>query len=283
MTAWSALWPQTRLRRCAGCGTVLNDRAGSRQEEESRYGGDLPTVQDEQTVAASQWQWMKRALLPGDPRRLAVLDIGCGGGAFLRAASEDGARVAGIELSRARAAACQRLGLMVQHGSLFDIGLPPGPWDVITMWDVLDHLEHPDRAIQLAAEALSPEGVLVARGRNGRLHAACKAVFARLRPVATSLRVPDLSVVHRWGLRPGGYVELMRRAGLEGIQLHPGIPTPGDRHGEFGCRFFARTIKGSLGATGAILYAVSARRFYPFTSVLITGRKALSSSVSPQS
>jgi SAM-dependent methyltransferase len=229
---------------------------------------------DEPIIAASQWNWLKRTLLPsGGSHPVSVLDLGCGHGAFLLAARQDGMTVAGLELNPAAVKSCRGQNLPVAHGSIFDIGLPHGPWDVITMWDVLEHLEDPRRALQMVVHELAPRGLIVLRGRNARLHGRFQVFYARIRPLAMRLGVPDLSCIHRWGFGPGGYQSLLRHRGLGEVQLHPGVPTPGDRFAAMGSAVLASTIKGSVSAFSRGVYQASFHRLYPFPSVLISGRK----------
>jgi SAM-dependent methyltransferase len=47
------------------------------------------------------------------------------------------------------------------QGSLLDIELAPERFDVITMWDSLEHLHHPLASLRKAAAGLKPGGLLV--------------------------------------------------------------------------------------------------------------------------
>jgi SAM-dependent methyltransferase len=279
LRGWSGLRGRTRLRVCLGCRTVLNDRSASRQEEERQYEAySVAPKTDEGRIAATQWDWVKRRALVrlDEQRALAVLDIGCGHGAFLEAARRDGCRVAGVELDPAGAATCRGLNLPVLQGSVFDVGVPEGPWDVITMWDVLEHLEHPRRALQLVVAELAPGGRLVLRGRNAELHAPFKILYACLRGSLQRLRVPDVSCIHRWGFGPDGYARLLRDSGVVDIRSYPGVPTPGDRSGALGPRMVAGIIKRVAQGVGVTIHYGSLARLYPFPSVLVSGAKPVS-------
>ena len=271
---WTELRQPTRLRNCRRCGTVFNDRSATRAAEESFYtDGSAALTRGAERVAASQLQALQRVLGSDTFADRSLLDIGCGRGEFLSAAREAGWRVAGSEIDPASAAACTGRGLEVSVGSLFDTPLPRGPWSVITMWDVLDHLENPAEALQITVRELAPGGMLLVRGRNGAFHARLKVAYARARPWMARVGVRDLAVVHRWGFAPRGWAELVRRADLNFIRLEPAAPTPGDRYGSLGARHFAGLIKKS--STWAIggLHRLSAGRVYPFPSVLISARK----------
>lgn len=271
--AWSAPAFGTRLRSCAGCGTVLNDRSASRQEEEQLYDHcESVPVQDQDTIARRQWEWVRAQFADRAPESLSVLDIGCGSGSFLRAARAAGARAAGLELDPVGLKACRVAGLEVSSGSLFDVGVPEGPWDVVTFWDVLDHLEHPGEAIRIVAREMRPGGLVVLRGRNARLHAPLKRLLRRFPFLTRRLRVPDVTVVHRWGFSPAGWKTLLQKNELDPIQLYPGLPTPGNRYATLGTGTLISAAKSATLVAGVGLFRASAGRVYPFPSVLVAGR-----------
>jgi SAM-dependent methyltransferase len=253
---------------------VFHDRSVSRAAEESFYvDGSAALTREAETVAAAQLHTLQQVLGSTPPTDRSLLDIGCGRGEFLAAAREAGWRVAGSEIDPASAAACSARGLQVEIGSLFDTPLPAGPWSVITMWDVLDHLENPAEALQIAVRELAPGGILVVRGRNAAFHVRLKLAYARHRPMLKRIGLRDLAVVHRWGLSPRGWAELVRSAGLNFIRLQPAAPTPGDRYGSLGARHIAGLIKSGTTWTLGGVHRLSAGRVYPFPSVLISARK----------
>lgn len=92
----------------------------------------------------------------------ALLDLGCGSGAFLSLARDAGWRVEGVELSRALCERVSRsLGLDLHQGDFMDCELPPGGYEVITMWDFLEHVVDPPAVLRRARELLVPGGALI--------------------------------------------------------------------------------------------------------------------------
>ena len=116
-STWRRQGP-TRLYRCDGCGAIFNARSRSRAEEEAIYDTYTEAApRGDDRIAATQWRWVRDLVAqPG-----AVLDVGCGYGAFLAQAQADGWHGAGVELDPRGAAACRDRGLDVRHGSLFDL------------------------------------------------------------------------------------------------------------------------------------------------------------------
>jgi SAM-dependent methyltransferase len=94
-----------------------------------------------------------------------LLDVGCATGLFLDAARRHGPwQVEGVEPSPSAAAHGRReLGLEIRQDTFADADFDAGSFDVITMWDVLEHLHNPRAAVQKAAQLLRPGGALVVR------------------------------------------------------------------------------------------------------------------------
>ena len=88
-----------------------------------------------------------------------LLDLGCGPGFFLSAARALGWDVEGVEISEAAAEyARQTLQLPVLTSPIDVDVVPPASFDLVTMWDVIEHVPDPRRALQAATRALRPGG-----------------------------------------------------------------------------------------------------------------------------
>lgn len=107
----------------------------------------------------------KLALLRHLPPRIArqgrLLDVGCAAGFFL-AEAKTHYDVQGVELSTFSSAyARDHLQLPVVTGTLQQAALPADHFDVITLWDVIEHVPDPVPLLTEAARVLKPGGRLV--------------------------------------------------------------------------------------------------------------------------
>jgi 2-polyprenyl-3-methyl-5-hydroxy-6-metoxy-1,4-benzoquinol methylase len=114
------------------------------------------TAAREQTFARSLLQLHAFAKPPG-----RLLDVGCYTGVFMKTAAAAGWKVTGVELSAWAAAIAQREGHGQVHASaLEDAGLETASFDVVTLWDVLEHLSRPAAMLENVRRLLKPGGVV---------------------------------------------------------------------------------------------------------------------------
>lgn len=91
-----------------------------------------------------------------------LLDVGCSTGDFLSYAKFCGWEIYGSELAGHTAElARQRLDCEVRQGFFEDAGFDSGFFDVVTMWDVVEHVLDPGSLVATALDVLRPGGVLV--------------------------------------------------------------------------------------------------------------------------
>lgn len=105
-------------------------------------------------------KWEYQAALPYIDAGDRVLDVGCGEGWFLSHASRRGAYTSGIELNKKAAAVAKDKGIHV-HEELLNGHEPETAYDVITAFQVLEHLVDPMVFIRRCQQLLRPGGRLI--------------------------------------------------------------------------------------------------------------------------
>ena len=96
-----------------------------------------------------------------------LLDVGCGNGAFLLKARRMGFDCTGLEPGGTAAESLQRRGIPVHLCALEELDPRAGPFDVITLNHVFEHLTEPEAALKKLRVLLAPGGA-VARADAAR-------------------------------------------------------------------------------------------------------------------
>ena len=111
----------------------------------------------ERTFASSLARIERLAGGPG-----SLLDIGTAAGGFLAAAKRRGWRAEGCEPNRWLAAwGSRQYGVRIRPGSLFEQNYEPQQFDVITLWDVIEHTTDPKATLERCRTLLKPGGLLI--------------------------------------------------------------------------------------------------------------------------
>jgi len=107
-------------------------------------------------------------LAPQLPRGGRALEVGCAAGYSLRVLEQRGFEVYGIEPSAAiRAHALQHFGPERIHaGTLDDCAFEDGSFDLIVLWDVIEHLCDPLAALRRLHGLLAADGRLLIETQN---------------------------------------------------------------------------------------------------------------------
>jgi SAM-dependent methyltransferase len=152
-----------RLVRCAECGFIYENPRFPEEAILRGYAAARPDGHD--TQFENRVKSFYRALagmktwLP--PPGARALDVGCAGGAFLKAAERFGYQVSGVEPSAHLADSARARGLDVRQCTLATAELEPASFDVVCFWDVLEHVTDPVAVLKQAERVLKPQGVLL--------------------------------------------------------------------------------------------------------------------------
>lgn len=155
--AWGGITPghPVEMRQCGGCGFVFFDpelaggEAFYRQlEREGYYSPTNPEF-------ARTNEFAKRRGL----RR--VLDVGCGSGFYLDLARASALEACGLELNNAAAEKARAKGHKILNRLLHELDREEvGGFDLITLFQVLEHVPDPVSIMQQAAGFLNPGGYI---------------------------------------------------------------------------------------------------------------------------
>lgn len=97
-----------------------------------------------------------------------LLDIGCGFGYFSAAAVRDGWQVKGIDISPVAVEFAKRTFELqdLQLATVEDAEFAPNSFDVITMWNCIEHMANPVASIEKALTWLKPDGIIAFEAPN---------------------------------------------------------------------------------------------------------------------
>jgi SAM-dependent methyltransferase len=99
-------------------------------------------------------------LTSGELRGRRLLDVGAGSGPLVEVAAEAGLHAEGVEPSRSLHAAARSRGLTVHHGVLPHPDIH-GPFDLVTLIDVVEHTTDPLSLLQAVAAMTARDGMAV--------------------------------------------------------------------------------------------------------------------------
>lgn len=158
------------LVQCVHCGLVYVSPRPEPHELYALYGetyfhndesgvvGYTNYLKDEANIRqtfAGRLKHLGRFIQPGQ-----ALDVGCAAGFFLDEAHKQGWLVQGLDVSNfAVEYVKQRFGYDIRQGSLTEVDFPAEHYDLITMWDVIEHVPDPKAYIERAAALLKSGGL----------------------------------------------------------------------------------------------------------------------------
>lgn len=202
-----------QIIRCQRCGLVSTNLGLNRTDLEAMYAPSYyqerweyyfgnsvinNTVTEENTNIRDFRRGL--SLIEQFKDRGKLLDVGCALGIFLYLAKEQGWEVHGVDISRYAASyAREVLGFEVFAGNLEEAQFPEKSFDVITLWDVLEHFPNPSRQLQEIRRLLKDDGVIFMNTPNeeGLLRLLAHIIF---RLSGGKITYPIRKLYHRFHL-----------------------------------------------------------------------------------
>ena len=95
------------------------------------------------------------------PRPRRILDVGCGPGIFLDVARERGYDAVGVELNQKNVADMRARGIEVHDRLLQEVGFDDASFDIVALWEVLEHIVEPKPLLDEVRRITKPGGVVL--------------------------------------------------------------------------------------------------------------------------
>lgn len=149
--------------KCLQCGLVRTDPLPDEKELLDRYSDVEETLYADNIGSRFKtFRYNLDKVTSFLPKNGKLLDVGANCGAFLKIASEAGYQAQGIEPSRWCAEyANKNLGQNVKNGTVFDLDPSEKDFDIVTMFDVLEHLRDPIKELNAVNQRMKKGGVLI--------------------------------------------------------------------------------------------------------------------------
>ncbi len=197
-----------QIVQCCYCGYVYANPRWVRDELLQAYAA----VQDETYVRerAGRELTFRRHLAAlqrytGAPQGRRLLDVGAYIGVFVEVAREAGWEAIGVEPSQWAVAMARQRGLPVRQGTQEALAGEAGSFDVVTMWDVIEHLDDPPRELAQARRLLKAGGLIAVHTMD------VDSLMARL----MGRRWPWLMEMHIHYFSRRTLAQMLQKAGFE--------------------------------------------------------------------
>ena len=210
--------PPVHIVQCTSCGTVMRNPRESETELLDLYSTEEPPQSALDTLFEQQIRFYEPRI-----RRLErllgragnVLEVGSYLGAFLHVAQERGWKAEGVDVNESANAFARERGASVRAGTIEDVPANHR-YDVVTLWNCLDQLPDPEKALLQARSLINENGIVTARVPNGAFYAALLD-----KPLHRALLAQNnlLAFPYRHGFTPASLRQILNGAGFEVVRV----------------------------------------------------------------
>jgi len=146
------------LCKCSRCSMVFSSRNPSMEELEDYYKG----YGRNDYLSPLTIKRYNEILDTFEPFRKTnkLIDVGCGIGYFLEVAKTRGWEVYGTEFTDKAIEICESKGIKMQKGVLNPEHYQPGQFDLVTSFEVIEHINTPNDEVKAFHKILRPGGAL---------------------------------------------------------------------------------------------------------------------------
>ena len=197
--------------QCLDCGLIYANPRPTSEAIEANYEDVEDPVYEEERDARhltfrSHLKDLERVV--GQPEGRKLLDVGAHIGVFVEEATKAGWNARGLEPSRWAVDAAKRRGISLTQGFLADDPFKNERFDVITLWDVIEHLADPLGELELCRDFVGPGGWIAVHTMDAG------SLAARL----LGRRWPWLMEMHLYYFDRRSLARLLRKAGFEPVR-----------------------------------------------------------------
>jgi 2-polyprenyl-3-methyl-5-hydroxy-6-metoxy-1,4-benzoquinol methylase len=195
--------------RCRVCGLMYaNPRWEANLVRENYNVVEDPTYVEEREGRVLTFQRNLQPfedLIASNSQSRRLLDVGCHIGVMVELAQERGWDAWGVEPSKWAAEQARARGLNVVNSILSEADFAENSFDVVTMWDVVEHLPDPAEEIRQVHRVLKPGGIFAIHTID------IESVFARV----MGKRWPWLMEMHLYYFSPRTLGKMLKQNGFE--------------------------------------------------------------------
>ena len=177
------------LLKCSSCNHLLSSCNPSQYKKSLTSWdiseGTLPSKKAEhrlQKNIATKLNIAEKFLLKSKDKK--ILDVGCSSGSVLKIASDLGYKVKGVDTAIKPVLTARKLGFNVFHGTLSDAKYQDNEFDLIILFEILEHIVDPVDLIKECHRILKKNGCLLINTPN---HDSWSAKFLREKWIGYSL------------------------------------------------------------------------------------------------
>jgi len=212
----------SNIVRCRNCGLVYRNPRESQEESLNNYKHSYWTPLKKEFWYKRRMIFFERILKKIEKIRPKgrLLDLGCGFGYFLDLAKKRGWQVYGVEPSNSASQfAMQEFKLNISQGELEDAQFASNSFDVITMWNVLEHLHDPLALLREANRILKKDGLVVMRVPNMDFQLPGFRFFKKIEKIANIFGIDNQFVIHKYSFSNDTLKIILEMAGFKNIQV----------------------------------------------------------------
>ena len=140
------------------------------------------------------------------PDKGNLLDVGAATGYFIKIAENRGWNAEGLEISQYAVDQARKQNLNVRQGTLSVADYQPEAFDLVTLWDVIEHLSNPKSDILTVYNILKRGGVIAINTPD------TSSFFAKLTGKYWHLLVPPEHLIY---FNPQNLGDLLKRSGFK--------------------------------------------------------------------